>query len=230
MDILITNDDGIGAPGLELLDLVASRFGKTTVVAPKVEQSGVSHKLTFDNPLEFEALDDRKFQVNGTPGDCIRVALASLNTKFDWVLSGVNDGANMGVEIYYSGTVAAAREATILGFPAIALSQYRRVYSKPFSWDKQVSVVQKVLHQLFAQPPSPGSWTNINLPDAPNTDDIQIVECEPDMSPLPNQYLETEQGMTLRFSYRKRGQQPGMDVATCFGGQIALSRHRIGER
>lgn len=127
MNILITNDDGINAIGLKQLVSVAIKYGKCTVVAPKVEQSAKSHSLNLRKNLEFKKVEEilpgvDTYYLDSTPADCVRVAYSCLNTKFDLVLSGVNDGYNLGEDIHYSGTMAAATEAAILGINALAFS------------------------------------------------------------------------------------------------------------
>ncbi len=123
MKILISNDDGILAKGLELLADVCSGVGQVTVVAPDREQSGTSHSLTLHRPLRATRRADGAFQVDGTPTDCVMLALgALLGEKPDWVISGINHGPNMGEDVLYSGTVSAAMEGLAAGIPSIAVS------------------------------------------------------------------------------------------------------------
>ncbi len=125
--ILISNDDGIEAPGLKLLTKVARTLSRDVwVVAPEQEQSGASHSLTLYRPLRVRKLGPRRFAVDGTPTDCVLLAVNVLlrDKRPSLVLSGVNAGGNLGEDVTYSGTVAAAMEATLLGVPAIALSQH----------------------------------------------------------------------------------------------------------
>ncbi|UCG87879.1 MAG: 5'/3'-nucleotidase SurE [Gemmatimonadota bacterium] len=123
MRILITNDDGINARGLELLAQVSRRVGEVDVVAPDREQSGASHSLTLSRPLRPVRRDDGAYHVDGTPTDCVLLALgALLEHRPDFVLSGVNHGPNMGEDVLYSGTVAAAMEGLSLGIPGVAIS------------------------------------------------------------------------------------------------------------
>jgi 5'-nucleotidase len=123
MNILITNDDGILAPGLALLAEVCRAVGAVTVVAPDREQSGTSHSLTLHRPIRPMRRPDGAFQVDGTPTDCVMLALEALMPERpDFVFSGVNHGPNMGEDVLYSGTVAAAMEAVVLGVPGIAIS------------------------------------------------------------------------------------------------------------
>jgi len=123
MRILVSNDDGVLARGLELLADVCSTVGQVTVVAPDREQSGTSHSLTLHRPLRATRRADGAFQVDGTPTDCVMLALGTLlPDKPDWVISGVNHGPNMGEDVLYSGTVAAAMEGLAAGIPSIAVS------------------------------------------------------------------------------------------------------------
>jgi 5'-nucleotidase len=124
--ILISNDDGIGAPGIKRLEKIAAGFGaEVWVVAPEEEQSGTGHSLTLRRPLRIRKISARRFAVDGTPTDCILLAVNQImkGSKPDLVLSGINRGSNLGEDMTYSGTIAAAMEATLLGVPAIALSQ-----------------------------------------------------------------------------------------------------------
>lgn len=123
MNILVSNDDGILAPGLALLAEVCQSVGQVTVVAPDREQSGTSHSLTMHRPLRPARRPDGSFQVDGTPTDCVLLALGVLMPEPpDFVFSGVNHGPNMGEDVLYSGTVAAAMEGVTLGVPSVAIS------------------------------------------------------------------------------------------------------------
>jgi 5'-nucleotidase len=123
MKILISNDDGILARGLGLLADVCAAVGQVTVVAPDREQSATSHSLTLHRPLRATRRVDGAFQVDGTPTDCVLLSIGALSTeKPDWVISGVNHGPNMGEDVLYSGTVAAAMEGLAAGIPSIAVS------------------------------------------------------------------------------------------------------------
>lgn len=123
MKILISNDDGINARGIELLEAACREVGDVTVVAPDREQSASSHALTMRRPLRTEKRGEGRFQVDGTPTDCVLLALeVVVDTKPDFVFSGVNHGPNMGEDVLYSGTVAAAMEGLSLGIPGIAMS------------------------------------------------------------------------------------------------------------
>ena len=125
--ILISNDDGIDAPGIKLLERLAREFSDDVwVIAPSIEQSGAGHSLTLRRPLRIHKRDERHFAVDGTPTDCVLLGLQQVmrDSPPDIVLSGINRGGNLGEDVTYSGTVAAAMEATLLNVPAIAFSQY----------------------------------------------------------------------------------------------------------
>lgn len=126
MRILITNDDGINAPSLRLLVNWAKKHGEVTVVAPKLEQSGKSHGIELHHPFEVKRIDCfpevDAFFVDSTPADCVRVAMLILKREFDLVISGINNGYNVGVDIVYSGTVSAAFEASYFNINAVAVS------------------------------------------------------------------------------------------------------------
>jgi 5'-nucleotidase len=165
MNILVSNDDGILAPGLALLADVCQTVGRVTVVAPDREQSGTSHSLTMYRPLRPARRPDGSFQVDGTPTDCVLLALGELMPERpDFVFSGVNHGPNMGEDVLYSGTVAAAMEGVTLGVPSIAIS-----FAGPASdletlqsyRDTLARLVQRIV-KVTAFPPA--TLLNVNLP------------------------------------------------------------------
>ncbi|MBI4699281.1 MAG: 5'/3'-nucleotidase SurE [Nitrospirae bacterium] len=121
--ILVTNDDGIGSQGLKILSKTLRSAGDVYVVAPETEQSAVGHALTLHRPLRFEKINNKNYSINGTPTDCVILAVNKLlPRKPDIIISGINNGGNMGDDVTYSGTVAAAIEGTFLGIPSIAIS------------------------------------------------------------------------------------------------------------
>ncbi|UCF21735.1 MAG: 5'/3'-nucleotidase SurE [Gemmatimonadota bacterium] len=166
--ILCTNDDGYLAPGLALLARVASRLGDVTVVAPDREQSATSHSLTVHRPLRISQTETGLFHVDGTPTDCVLLALggAVLDSPPDLVLSGVNHGPNLGEDVLYSGTVAAAMEATLLGIPSIALSFATEVFEPP--GPEYERLLTELLTPLIHRDAFPeGTLLNINVPPIP---------------------------------------------------------------
>jgi 5'-nucleotidase len=165
--ILVTNDDGVQAPGIEVLEALARELSDDVwVVAPETEQSATSHSLTVRRPLRLRQLDDRRFSVDGTPTDSVVVGVGKVlkDRKPDLVLSGINQGSNLGEDVIYSGTVAAAMEAALLGLPAIALSQARRG-DHDYRWQTSRAVLPNVLRTVCATGFTPDLLVNVNVPD-----------------------------------------------------------------
>jgi 5'-nucleotidase len=173
MRILVTNDDGYLAGGIQTLARAAAQLGDVIVVAPDREQSATSHSLTLHYPLRVRATAEGVQVVDGTPTDCVMLAIGELlDDRPDFVLSGVNHGANLGDDVLYSGTVAAAMEATILGIPAIALSYAGKDHERLRDWD---SVLIDLLKQLVERTDFPAeTLLNVNLP-AVTPDDVAGV-------------------------------------------------------
>src|SRR5262245_31164807 len=163
MKLLITNDDGIDAPGLQALWAAAETLGNPVVAAPLEALSGCSHQVTTNGPIRVEQRKPDCYAVAGTPADCVRVALHHLVPDTAWVLSGINAGGNLGADVWHSGTVAAVREAVLHGWPGIALSQYRK-RGLPVDWQRATAWVAPVLRDLLARPRKHGTFWNINLP------------------------------------------------------------------
>jgi 5'-nucleotidase len=174
MNILLTNDDGIWAPGLRAMYRALIDAGhEVTVVAPLTEQSAVGHAVTLSSPLRIKKVNDQSFLgfgVSGSPVDCVKIALGTVyNLQPDLVISGINNGANVGVDILYSGTVAAATEAALVGIPSLAVSVDN---FNPQDLSRQAEFVQEFMHSI--------TWTslplrrvlNLNFPDLP------IRECK----------------------------------------------------
>ena len=165
MRILLSNDDGYFAPGLERLAAELAPHAEITVVAPERDRSGASNSLTLDRPLTVRRAPNGFLFVNGTPTDCVHLAVTGLLDELpDMVISGINHGANMGDDTIYSGTVAAATEGFLLGIPSIAVSlasKDRRRISRP-----RPTVALELLERQRAQPS--GAWLlNVNVPDVP---------------------------------------------------------------
>lgn len=170
MNILICNDDGYLAPGIAILARVAAEFANVRVVAPERDRSGVSNSLTLDRPLRIREADNGFYYVSGTPTDCIHLALHALpEFKPDLVLSGINNGANMGDDTLYSGTVAAATEAYLLGIPAVAFSL--NDFSGRY-WETAERAAWIMLEHLLKNPPKQPILWNVNIP-AVAPEDIQ---------------------------------------------------------
>lgn len=170
MRLLLSNDDGILAHGLECLIEAASPLGDITVVAPDREQSATSHSLSLHHPLRPVQRGERRFQVDGTPTDCVMLAVEALmHERPDFVLSGINHGQNMGEDVLYSGTVAAAMEGLALGIPSIAISFAGGDLRADLTHLKeQVKVLTPLLKHVTSLPNFPrDTLLNINLPPVP---------------------------------------------------------------
>jgi len=163
--ILVTNDDGINAPGLKIIERIARKLSRDVwVVAPEVEQSGAGHSLTIRRPLEVRRIREKRFAVDGTPTDCVLIAVNHLmgERRPDLVLSGINRGSNMGEDVTYSGTVAAAMEATLLGIRAIAMSQLRN--GQQITWRLGLKHGADVVRRPVSVPWAEGVLMNVNFP------------------------------------------------------------------
>ena len=165
MHILVSNDDGYQAPGLLRLVSALRELAEVTVVAPDRDRSGASNSLSLKNPLYVTRHDNGFYSVEGTPTDCVHVAITGLlEREPDMVVSGINNGANLGDDVIYSGTVAAAMEGRFLGLPAIALSQAAPC---PQHFDSAARVAVWLVHRLRERPLPPDTILNVNVPDRP---------------------------------------------------------------
>jgi 5'-nucleotidase len=167
--ILVTNDDGIHAPGLKVLEKIAkSLTGDVWVVAPEIEQSGASHSLTVRVPLRIRQLGPRRFSVNGTPTDCVLLGMLQILNDHppDIVLSGVNGGGNLAEDVSHSGTVAGAMEGLLLGARAIAMSQLIPTEGS-IHWKTALAFGPDIVRNLVEAPWEPDVFVNVNFPDFP---------------------------------------------------------------
>jgi len=164
MHILISNDDGYRAPGIVLLAQRVSELAQVTVVAPDRDRSGASNSLTLDNPLRVARGEGGFFVVDGTPTDCVHLAITGLLDKEpDMVVSGINSGANLGDDVLYSGTVAAAMEGRFLGLPAMAVS----LVGGGAHYETAARVVTRLIDSMKSSPIPADTILNINVPDTP---------------------------------------------------------------
>lgn len=173
MHILITNDDGYLAPGIKLLAQELAQVARISVVAPDRNKSGASNSLTLMRPLRVERSSDGFYYVDGTPTDCVHLALSGLLDPVpDMVVSGINAGPNLGDDVLYSGTVAAAMEGRYLGLPAIAVS----LAGKPAThYLTAAQITRRIVEQLGAKPLPDDTLLNINVPDLP-PDEMPMVQ------------------------------------------------------
>ena len=210
MRILITNDDGIHAPGLGVLEAIARELtDEVIVVAPEMDQSGVAHSLSVNDPLRLRKVSETRYAVKGTPTDCVIMGLKHIlaDSKVDLVLSGVNAGQNVAEDVTYSGTIAGAIEGTILGIPSIALSQAygRHAYGgsggrEGIQWDCARSHGAGVIKKVLAAGFDPDIVVNVNFPPCPPEEvqgiaatvqgrrDAQIVRIDPRTDGRGNPY------------------------------------------
>jgi 5'-nucleotidase len=228
--ILISNDDGINAPGIRLLEKVARGLCPDVwVVAPEQEQSGASHSLTLRRPLRIRKAARRRYAVDGTPTDCVLLAIKSImrDKPPTLVLSGINAGGNFGEDITYSGTVAAAMEATLLDVPAVALSQhYDR--NNGIKWDTAAHFAAKVLRHLTAAPWPRNTLVNINFPDV-------AVDAVKGIAVTRQGRRKLGDNLTARIDPRgvpyywigpmrdESPNEPGTDIAAVNGGAVSVT-------
>ncbi len=170
MRILLSNDDGYQAPGLKALAAVLETVAEVVVVAPDRDRSGASNSLTLEMPIRAHNMDDGFIRVEGTPTDCVHLAITGLlEEEPDMVVAGINAGANMGDDVIYSGTVAAATEGRFLGYPAMAVSMASHA---PRYFETGAQVALQLIQRLQRKPLAAESILNVNVPDLP-MDEIQ---------------------------------------------------------
>lgn len=222
MRILITNDDGIHAPGLAILEKIAATLSDDViVVAPEYDQSGVAHSLSLNDPLRLRKISERRFAVKGTPTDCIIMGVRSIlqGQKPDLVLSGVNRGQNVADDITYSGTVAGAMEGTMLGIPSVALSQcYGPAGQDAIHWACAEAHGSRLIRALLAEGIDRNVLVNVNFPDAPADQvagvaatvqgrrDMQVIRIDPRLDGRGNPYY------WIAFDRETIEPRPGTDI------------------
>lgn len=233
--VLLTNDDGVEAPGLAVLEEVAATLAREVwVVAPEHDQSGTSHSISLHAPLRISAKGERRFAVRGTPGDCVALALRHLTRDGppELILSGVNRGANLGVETVFSGTVGAAMTGMLLGIPSIGLSQaYSDRAAVP--WDTARALAPGVIRQLLTLGWSAGACLNVNFPDRPPAEAgpltltrqglgyLQDVEVSSRTDPRGFEY------QWLRLRNVPRQDSPGTEAAELAAGRVTVTPLRF---
>jgi 5'-nucleotidase len=233
--VILTNDDGIDAPGLRVLEEVAATLASEVwIVAPDHDRSGTSHSISLHAPLRISQLGERRYAISGTPGDCVVMAVRHLmrDAPPDVVLSGINRGANVGAETVFSGTVGAAMTGMLLGFPSIALSQmFRRAAA--VRWDTARALAPTVLRRLLQASGSKPMCLNVNFPDVPadqaggltvttqGTGLVHDISVESLVDPRGVPYH------WLRFERGPRANDPGTETAVIMGGGIAVTPLRF---
>jgi 5'-nucleotidase len=228
--ILISNDDGIDAPGIQLLEKVARKLTDDVwVVAPELEQSGASHSLTTRRPLRLTELAPRRYAVDGTPTDCVLLAVKKLlhDRPPDLVLSGINGGSNVGEDLTYSGTVAAAMEATLLGIPAVALSQDFRD-GQPIPWATGEAFAPDMIRCLLKKPWPASTLFNINFPPVPAAEAAGIAVTNQGKRAIADNLTEgiDPRGRPYYWIGPVReagGAEPGTDVAALIENKVSIT-------
>lgn len=226
MTLILTNDDGIDAPGIRAL-LKAVEGQKFIVAAPVDHLSGCGHQVTTTKAINVHRRSVTEYAIAGTPADCTRIALSHLCPEAKFVLSGINAGGNMGADVYISGTVAAVREAAFHGVSGIAVSHYLKG-KKNVDWDTAARWTKQVLADLMNRSPEVGTYWNINLPHLePGDPDPEVVFCQPSTQPLPVNYRVEGDDYYYVGKYAQRDRTSGTDVDVCFAGKIAVTRLRL---
>jgi 5'-nucleotidase len=229
--VLLTNDDGIDAPGLAVLEAVAAELAdEVWVVAPEHDQSGTSHSISLHSPLRVSRQGERRYGVVGTPGDCVVMAVRHLmrDTPPTLVLSGINRGANLGVETMFSGTVGAAMTGLLLGLPSIALSQ-TFTDRKNVRWDTARALAPGVIRQLLAIEHAQPVCLNVNFPDidaasaGPLTPTKQGVGLVQGIDVLPQTDPRGLDYHWLRFQRGPRENAPDSETAVVASGRVSVT-------
>ena len=228
--ILVSNDDGIDAPGIKVLERIARSLSDDVwVVAPSSEQSAVAHSLTVRRPLRIIRHDSRHFAVDGTPTDSVLLGIRQIlqDRRPDLVLSGINCGCNMADDVTYSGTVAAAMEGTLLGVPSIALSQ-RVSGDEPVKWETAEHFAAGIIRRVAAIGWPANVLINVNFPDLPASE-VRGVEVVRQGKRRIGDELTERIDPRGRPYYWVGGQRveedgdPGTDLATVSAGQVSVT-------
>jgi len=226
MQILLTNDDGIEADGLQAMERYLRSLpavSRVVTVAPCDGRSSCGHSVNSATPIAFSRVDEDRYSVDGWPADCVRLGILHLQFQPDWVLAGINHGGNMGVDVWMSGTCSAAREAAWLGYPAIAISQYRKPTVNT-DWDVSAGRAWEVVDQLIVRSQQNRGFWNVNLPAIePCATMPSPVECSLEQGPHTFSLEPHSEGVLYRSSYQNRPRTPGSDVDVCFGGQPSVT-------
>ncbi len=236
MRILITNDDGIEAPGLhalrEIAQTLAGSDGEVWVSAPETNQSGAGHSLSLNEPLRMREISERVYAVRGTPTDSVIMGARHVlkNRRPDLILSGINRGANMAEDVTYSGTIAGALEGTQLGIPSIALSQAYSYGAGDFPhWETAIAHAPELIRKLLREPWPPQVLMNINFPDR-TPDDVEGVMVT-SQGRRDQQNLGVEERRDtwgnpyywLGYTIRRSNPEKGTDLWAIYNGWISVT-------
>jgi len=229
--VLLTNDDGIDAPGMKVLESIALALGmETWVVAPEKEQSGAGHSLSLHDPLRWREINERRYAVTGTPTDCVLMAINKImaDNPPTLVLSGVNRGANMGDDVTYSGTIAAAIEGTLLGVPSIALSQVFTTGESLVHWRTAEVFAPDVIRKLCDRGWATDVLMSINFPRIPSNEVTGVTMAPQGHHKLGDELVECidPRGRPYIWIGGIRPHvdiQPGTDLAYLEAGKVTVT-------
>ena len=223
-NILVTNDDGISAPGLRALAQGLANIGSVTVVAPSSERSAAAQSLTLRKPIFCEQIADREWAVDGTPADAMILAFHSLlPQRPDLVVSGINPGGNLGENVYYSGTIGAAMEAAINHVPAIAVSIVYR--GKTFDYQPAVRFLARLAPLILKEGLPPGVLLNVNIPH-PWKSGVRFTRQSPKITRNVLERREDPRGRTYYWLHEQKlleGIDPDTDYAAIMDGAISIT-------
>ena len=230
MRILLTNDDGIDAPGLAVLREIADELGSEVwTVAPATDQSGIGHALTLSHPLRIAQRDERSYSVTGTPADCVIVAVRSiLPEPPDLVLSGINRGQNIADDVAYSGTIGGAMEAAMMGLRSMAISQAYRYddADQIVPWDNSRTVLPALLRQLIQMDLPDPSFLNLNVPSSKEVRGVRVCRQGRVSHSMHTEERSDGRGNPyhwLRFGRGEPEMQDGSDVAALAEGYVSVT-------
>lgn len=233
MRILVTNDDGIRAPGIRALTDVAKKFGTVKVVAPDRERSACGHAMTMREPLRMSAFQwdgCEAFEVNGVPTDCVNVGLAlGWPDGCDLILSGINNGPNLGFDVTYSGTVAAAMEGTINGVFSISVSMAQFVSDSPIHYETAATWLEDNLMRLVEAPRRELTFLNVNIPNVNDPIELRGTRLTRMGRRVYQERIEMRQDPWGRPYYWQggavilRGEHPGTDVKEAGDGFVSVT-------
>ncbi|NVM23507.1 MAG: 5'/3'-nucleotidase SurE [Desulfobacterales bacterium] len=229
MNILLTNDDGIHAEGLWAMERVLSRRHNISVVAPDKERSAVGHSITLANPLRVNKIQTNGgwgYAVNGTPADCVKLALLEiLQTRPDMLISGINPGLNVGINLNYSGTVSAAKEAALVGIPSIAVSQHPE---PGHEYGFAAGFVSILINKVAEQGLPSGTFLNVNIPGCAAEDIQGIRITRQGISPLTETFHKRTDPRNQTYYWQGVETQgfehePDTDVAALYQNYISIT-------
>ncbi|MCP1199386.1 5'/3'-nucleotidase SurE [Notoacmeibacter sp. MSK16QG-6] len=237
MRILLTNDDGIHSEGLTALERVASALSDDVwTVAPETDQSGLSHSFTLSHPLRMRQIDDRRFAVQGTPTDCVIMAVKHiLDSPPDLILSGINSGVNIADDVTYSGTVAGAIEGTLMGIRSIALSQayqWDGENQRTVSYEPAEKLGPDILRKLIDMALPDGTLLNINFPkcSAKEVEGVEVTRQGRMMHSIGIEQRADGRGFPyywVRFGREKADEQEGTDIQALRENRISVSALKL---